>query len=109
MSEAGDPSALPAREQAPEQTEGRTHQEPAHPLRQIFDHANDAILLIDPERDRILEANTQASRMLGYDPTELTRDVRISNVHPHEMERLRQFAQDVKARGRGHRPLGRDG
>jgi PAS domain-containing protein len=56
MSEAGDPSALPAREQAAEQ---------AHPLRKIFDHANDAILLIDPEHDRILDANAQASRMLG--------------------------------------------
>ncbi|MBK1620949.1 hypothetical protein CKO42_21490 [Lamprobacter modestohalophilus] len=92
MSEASEPSALPTRGQAAE---------PAHPLRQIFDHANDAILLIDPERDRILEANTQASRMLGYDPAELTRDVRISSVHPHEMERLRQFAQDVKTRGQG--------
>jgi PAS domain S-box-containing protein len=92
MSEASDPSALPAREQAAE---------PSHPLRQVFDQANDAILLIDPAQDRILEANTQASRMLGYDPAELTRDVRISSVHPHEMERLRQFAQDVKTRGQG--------
>ncbi|NBC49616.1 MAG: PAS domain S-box protein [Gammaproteobacteria bacterium] len=113
MSEASDPSALPTREPSPQQSadqaadqaakqaEGRTHQEPVHPLRQIFDHANDAILLIDPEHDRILEANAQASRMLGYDPTELTREVRISSVHPHEMERLRQFAQDVKTCGQG--------
>jgi len=109
MSQASDPSALPAREQAaeplpepaPELAQGRKHQEPAHPLRKIFDHANDAILLIDPEHDRILEANTQASRMLGYDPSELTREVRISSVHPHEMERLRRFAQDVKTRGQG--------
>jgi PAS domain S-box-containing protein len=88
MSGARDPNRLAAEEQA-------------HPLRRIFDHANDAILLIDPEHDRILDANAQASRMLGYDPAELTREVRISSVHPHEMERLRQFAQDVKTRGEG--------
>ncbi len=70
-------------------------------LRAIFDNANDAILLIDPDDDRILEANAQASRMLGYGQSELTSDVRISSVHPQEMERLRQFARDVRTRGRG--------
>jgi signal transduction histidine kinase len=67
-------------------------------LRAIFDNANDAILLIDPDDDRIIEANAQASRMLGYGQSELTSAVRISSVHPHEMERLRQFAHDVRAR-----------
>jgi len=70
-------------------------------LRAIFDNANDAILLIDPDDDRIIEANAQASRMLGYGQSELTSAVRISSVHPHEMERLRQFARDVRHCGRG--------
>ncbi|NBC49752.1 MAG: PAS domain S-box protein [Gammaproteobacteria bacterium] len=73
----------------------------AQHLHTIFEHANDAILLIDPEQDRILEANSQAARMLGYGPAELIRDVRISSVHPHEMERLRQFAHAVQTTGEG--------
>ena len=100
MSEASDGNLLTTQGQGQEQTPEQA-QEQAHQLRRIFDHANDAILLIDPEHDRILDANAQASRMLGYDPVELTRDVRISSVHPHEMERLRQFAQDVQTRGQG--------
>jgi PAS domain S-box-containing protein len=56
---------------------------------------------IDPDEDRILEANRQVACMLGYEPDELVRAVRISSVHPHEMERLRQFAHAVQTTGEG--------
>ncbi|WP_295881374.1 PAS domain S-box protein [uncultured Thiohalocapsa sp.] len=70
-------------------------------LRRIFDHSNDAILVIDPAADRILEANARAADMLGYDADELIARVTISAVHPQEMTRLRAFAGHVMARGSG--------
>jgi PAS domain S-box-containing protein len=70
-------------------------------LRRIFDHSHDAILVIDPEADRILEANPRACELLGYDAEELMAAVRVSAVHPQEMPRLRAFASQVFARGSG--------
>ena len=35
-------------------------------FRKIFDHSNDAILVIDPKRDEILEVNPRACHMLGF-------------------------------------------
>lgn len=32
----------------------------------IFSHSTDAIMLIDPSEDKILDANPKASQMLGY-------------------------------------------
>jgi len=40
-------------------------------FRKIFHYSNDAIFIIDPERDRILEANPMACTMLGYSHEEL--------------------------------------
>ena len=79
----------------------RSLRESEQRLRRIFDHSNDAILVIDPAADRILEANARAAEMLGYNGDELTSRVTVSAVHPHEMPRLRAFAGDVMARGSG--------
>jgi PAS domain S-box-containing protein len=35
-------------------------------FRKIFEHTNDAVFVADPERDAILDVNSQACRMLGY-------------------------------------------
>jgi len=48
-----------------------TSQEQAERYRQIFEYSNDAIFIIDPAADRILEANPRASAMLGYSPESL--------------------------------------
>ena len=79
----------------------RSLRESEQRLRRIFDHSNDAILVIDPAADRILEANARAAEMLGYDAQELISRVTISAVHPQEMPRLRAFAGDVITRGSG--------
>ena len=68
--------------------------------RKIFEYSNDAILVIDPARDAILDANPRACAMLGYSPEELL-SIPISAVHPQEMEILQAFAQEVFERGRG--------
>ncbi|MEM9977307.1 MAG: ATP-binding protein, partial [Cyanobacteria bacterium P01_D01_bin.2] len=70
-------------------------------LRRIFNASNDAIFVIDPSQDRILEANPQASRLLGYSREELLQSVRISTVHPQEMPQLLAFSKSVLAKGQG--------
>ncbi|TVQ86563.1 MAG: PAS domain S-box protein [Chromatiaceae bacterium] len=79
----------------------RSLRESEQRLRRIFDHSNDAILVIDPAADRILEANARAAQMLGYSGDELVSRVAVSAVHPQEMPRLRAFAGDVIAHGSG--------
>lgn len=69
-------------------------------FRMIFDHSNDAIFVVDPERDRIVDANRRASEMLGYAPSELL-GMPVSAIHPHETERLRDFARSVTRDGQG--------
>jgi formate hydrogenlyase transcriptional activator len=69
-------------------------------FRKIFDYSNDAILVLDPERDRILSANPTACRMLGYSFDELLSKP-ISAIHPKEMPQLLAFAHLVFEQGQG--------
>ncbi|MCI0634444.1 MAG: PAS domain S-box protein, partial [Actinobacteria bacterium] len=66
----------------------------------IFEHSNDAIFLLDPEADAILDVNPQACRMLGYSRAELLA-LRISDVHPAEMREFVTFAHTVLDTGSG--------
>ena len=68
--------------------------------RTVFDHSNDAIFVIDPAADRIVDANPRACSMLGYSHDELTA-LAISAVHPNELPALQAFAQSVFDNGRG--------
>ncbi len=69
-------------------------------FRRIFDYSNDAILVIDPKRDQILDANPCASRMLGYSREELVA-LPISAIHPEELPQLLRFAASVFSEGSG--------
>ena len=69
-------------------------------LRRIFDHSNDAIFVIDPPQDEILDVNPRACSMLGYSREELL-SMPISAIHPNEMPQLRAFAQSVLQQGKG--------
>ena len=69
-------------------------------FRKIFDHSNDAIFLIDPDRDKILDVNPKACDMLGFSRQELL-TVSISSIHPSEMPQLKAFAQSVFETGQG--------
>ncbi len=51
-----------ARQQQTEQELGRAEDR----FHKIFDHSNDAIFLVDPKRDKILDVNAKACEMLGY-------------------------------------------
>lgn len=69
-------------------------------FRKIFDHSNDAILIVDVIQDEILDANSRASEMLGYDRRELL-STPVSAIHPNEMPRLLDFAKSVSSNGQG--------
>ncbi len=70
-------------------------------FRRIFEASNDAIFVIDPERDQIVEVNPQAAEMLGYSQEELLTKVSVSDVHPDEMPALQAFSQQVLTEGKG--------
>lgn len=70
-------------------------------FRKIFDGSNDAIFVIDPAQDKILEANPRATELLSYSRHELLNSIKISQVHPDEMPQLEAFTQTVFQQGRG--------
>ncbi|MFH7245705.1 MAG: nitrogen regulation protein NR(II) [Spirulina sp.] len=85
--------------QSPEGHGTLTHSEQR--LRQIFEYSNDAIFVIDPQGDRILEANPKASEFLGYSREELLTTVKVSSVHPHDLSEFQRFGNTVLQQGHG--------
>lgn len=69
-------------------------------FRNIFEGTSDAILLVDVDGNRIVDANAEACRMLGYAREEIRR-LSVEAVHPGEMDALRDFAAEVLGKGRG--------
>ena len=69
-------------------------------FRKIFDHSNDAIFILDPEHDKIVEVNPRASDLLGYVRNDFL-SMPISAIHPEEMPKLRAFARSVLDQGAG--------
>ncbi len=69
-------------------------------FRKIFEHTNDAVFIVDPERDTILDVNARACRLLGYSREELLR-LPVSAVHPEEMPKFLAFAKAVAEQGSG--------
>lgn len=68
--------------------------------RRVFESSNDAIFVVDPESDEILDCNERACRLLGYDDEGLD-GMAVSEIHPGEMERFRSFAAEVVDEGSG--------
>ncbi|MFQ5872940.1 MAG: PAS domain S-box protein, partial [Dehalococcoidia bacterium] len=68
--------------------------------RKIVTNSNDAIFVIDPSRDAILDVNPRACSMLGYTREELL-STPVSSVHPKEMPQLMAFAETVLKDGQG--------
>ena len=46
--------------------------------------STEAVVLVEPEADRILDASDRACRLLGYERGELVR-AHVSDIHPAEM------------------------
>ena len=69
-------------------------------FRKIFDYSNDAIFILDPENDKIIDVNAKASDLLGYTHDQFL-SMPISAIHPDEFPKLRAFAQSVLDQGAG--------
>jgi len=59
-------------------------------LERLFEESRDAVFIMDPLQDRILDANAAASRLLCYTREEF-KVTPISQIHPHELPRMRAF------------------
>jgi PAS domain S-box-containing protein len=60
----------------------------------IFEQSNDAIVIVDPRDDSILEANDRSVDLLGYSKDELLQ-MGPSDIHPNELEELNEFFDAV--------------
>lgn len=70
--------------------------EPADP---VFEGAPQAMLVIDPAQDRVLDANPAACRLFGYDRAALCA-TRVTDLHPAQRPALIVFSQAVLQKGR---------
>lgn len=95
---------LPVKKPEIVKTEYKRTEEASHEsekrFRTIFEHSNDAIIVIDAVQDEILDVNLKACKMLGYSREELL-TMPISAIHPQEMSRLLAFAKSVSRKGEG--------
>ena len=69
-------------------------------FRNVFEHSNEAIFLIDPQEDEVVDANSKACRMLGYEREQLLA-LPLSTIHSGDAERMLQFLRSVLAQGVG--------
>ena len=75
-------------------------QPPHHdlPIDRLFEESSDPIYIIDPPRDRIVEANAAGCRVLEYTRDELLATP-ISQIHPAELPQLQAFFDEAQANG----------
>ncbi|WP_430034912.1 sigma 54-interacting transcriptional regulator [Neorhizobium sp. BT27B] len=64
----------------------------------IFEQSPQAQIVIDADRDRIVDANTAACRLLGYDHHLLVQ-TKVSHLHAEQLPTLIVFTQAVLAQG----------
>ena len=69
-------------------------------FRNIFRYSNDAIFIIDPNIDKILDVNPKACAMLGYSYEELLSSP-ISAIHSQEISKFLGFTDSVMRSGHG--------
>ncbi|WP_436347787.1 MEDS domain-containing protein [Natronorubrum sp. FCH18a] len=69
-------------------------------LERVFESSHDAIVVIDPAADEIVDANPAAAEMLGYTHDELL-TLGPSDVHPDELDRFQTFVEEVFEDGTG--------
>ena len=67
-------------------------------LSSIYAAANEAIFLVDPEHDQIIEVNPMALKMLEYSADEILHTP-MSAIHPQEVNKLMAFATEVAKNG----------
>ena len=69
-------------------------------FRRALDCSTEAIVLVEPREDRIVDANSTACSMFGYTRGELLQ-MRVSQMHPNDMALLIGFSESVSRFGHG--------
>jgi len=69
-------------------------------IENLFNHLSEAVLLIDPYNDRVLQANPEAQYLLGYTSHEL-HALRPSRLFIPDLAEMIAFTQAVLDKGRG--------
>lgn len=64
-----------------------------------FEFAAEPMLAIDPQHDRVVDANARAALLLGY-PRDTLRGMRASVLHPGQLPELVVFSEATEAKGR---------
>ena len=64
----------------------------------VFEQSDDAIFLLDPEADEVVDVNPAVSNMLGFSREELL-SMGPSDLYRDEIERFRAFLEDVRETG----------
>lgn len=63
-------------------------------FKDIFSAVNDGIIIVDPEKSCIFDANQKAVEMLGYKRSDVI-GMDIERIHPEEMKQLRRTLKEV--------------
>lgn len=69
--------------------------------RRLFELSQDAIFLLDPDRNVILDVNPAGVTMFGYDSREELLATPLSEFHPKDLEQFVEFVHSVHAEGTG--------
>jgi PAS domain S-box-containing protein len=74
---------------------------PEERYRKIFEHNNDAVMIVDLEAESFLDVNPAACDLLGYSREELL-SMHPEDIHPDDIERVREeFISQVYQEGSG--------
>ena len=69
--------------------------------RKIFEHSNDAVMIVDLETEEFVEVNPAACELLGYSREQLL-SMHPEDIHPNDVERVREeFISRVYEEGSG--------
>ena len=66
----------------------------------VFEHANDAIFIVDIEEDSIVDCNPAAEELVEFSREELL-SMDASELHPHNFSQFTAFAETVIEDGKG--------
>jgi PAS domain S-box-containing protein len=72
--------------------EAKAPRESEERFRKIFERSHDAIFVLDPLADKIIECNPRGCELLGFSSRELL-SKRVSDIYPGEMPKLLALAQ----------------
>lgn len=80
-------------------TAERRRERTADIYEKVFRNTDDAVFVLDPDGDRIVDANPAAAEFTGYSQAELRSEVTISDIHPDAETAYRSFMETVIAEG----------